>query len=88
MTSQTSWLKQSVQQFFGNYNWLGKPLETETGYVNGKLLSLTMPVSEFFRAISWDGIPEVGAMPPPPPSPVIVVNESAEVTIDDLFDLF
>ncbi|MDQ2099589.1 MAG: hypothetical protein QQW96_18315 [Tychonema bourrellyi B0820] len=88
MKSQTSWLEKSVQEFFGNYNWLGKSLETQNGFVPGQLLTLTMPVSEFFRAISWEGIPEVGAMPPPPPMPVISVYEPAEVTIDDLFDLF
>lgn len=88
MKSQTSWLDKSVQDFFGHYNWLGKPLETPNGSAPGQLLTLTMPVADFFRAISWEGIPEVGAIPPIPPSPVISVSEPAEITIDDLFDLF
>ena len=88
MKSQTSWLDQSVQEFFGHYNWLGKSLETPNGSNPGQLLSLTQPVADFFQAISWEGIPEVGALPLPPPLPVISISEPAEVTIDDLFDLF
>jgi len=88
MKSQNSWLSQSVQDFFGRYNWLGKPLETQNASVPGQLLSLTLPVADFFRAISWEGIPEVGALPPPPVMPPIPISEPAEITIDDLFDLF
>lgn len=88
MKSQTSWLEKSVQEFFGNYNWLGKPLETQNGSVPRQLLTLKMPVSDFFGSISWEGTPEVGALPPPPPLAVISVYEPAEITIDDLFDLF
>ena len=88
MKSQNSWLEKSVQDFFGRYNWLGQPLETQNGSVPGQLFSLTRPVADFFRAISWEGIPEVGALPPPPVMPPIPVSETAEVTIDDLFDLF
>jgi hypothetical protein len=88
MKSQTSWLDKSVQDFFGHYNWLGKPLETPNGSTPGQVLTLTQPVAEFFQAISWEGIPEVGALPLPQPLPVISISESAEVTIDDLFDLF
>jgi hypothetical protein len=88
MKSQSAWLAKSVQEFFGNYNWLGKPLEIQNGLVPSKFLTLTMPVSDFFRAISWEGTPEVGAMPLPPPLPVMSVSEPAEITIDDLFDLF
>jgi hypothetical protein len=88
MKSQNSWLSKSVQDFFGRYNWLGKPLETQNGYVPGQLLSLTLPVADFFRAISWEGIPEVGALPPPPVMPPMPISEPAEITVDDLFDLF
>ncbi|MBE9187581.1 hypothetical protein IQ270_23765 [Microcoleus sp. LEGE 07076] len=88
MKSQTSWLDKSVQDFFGNYNWLGKPLETQNGSTPGSVLTLTRSVADFFQAISWEGVPEVGALPLPPPVPVISISEPAEVTIDDLFDLF
>ena len=88
MKSQTSWLDKSVQDFFGYYNWLGKPLETENGSAHSQVLTLTRPVADFFQAISWEGIPEVGALPLPPPLPAISISEPAEVTIDDLFDLF
>ncbi|MEO6862994.1 MAG: hypothetical protein ABI180_15890 [Microcoleus sp.] len=88
MKSQTSWLDKSVQDFFGHYNWLGKPLETQNGSIPGQVLTLTRSVADFFQAISWEGIPEVGALPLPPPLPAISISEPAEVTIDDLFDLF
>ncbi len=81
-------MDKSVQDFFGHYNWLGKPLETPNGSTSGQVLTLTQPVADFFQAISWEGILEVGALPVPPPLPVIPISESAEVTIDDLFDLF
>ncbi len=88
MKSQTSWLDKSVQDFFSHYNWLGKPLETQNGSTPSQVLTLTQSVADFFQAISWEGIPEVGALPIPPPLPVISISEPAEVTIDDLFDLF
>lgn len=88
MKSQTLWLDKSVQDFFGHYNWPGKPLETQNRSISGQLLTLTRPVADFFQAISWEGIPEVGALPLPPPLPVISISEPAEITIDDLFDLF
>ncbi len=88
MKSQNSWLEKSVQDFFGRYNWLGKPLETQKDSVSGQLFSLTRPVADFFMAISWEGIPEVGALPPPPVMPAIPIPEPAEITIDDLLDLF
>ena len=88
MKSQASWLDKSVQDFFGHYNWQRKPLETQNGSISGQVQSLTRSVSDFFQVISWEGIPEVGVLPPPPPLPVISVYEPAEVTIDDLFDMF
>lgn len=88
MKSQTSWLDKSVQDFFGHYNWLGKPLETQNDSTSGQVMTLTRSVADFFQAISWEGIPEVGALPLPPPLPVISISEPAEITIDDLFDLF
>ncbi|PSB10296.1 hypothetical protein C7B69_21975 [filamentous cyanobacterium Phorm 46] len=88
MKTQASWLDKSVQDFFGHYNWQRKPLETQNRSISGQVLTLTRPVADFFQAISWEGIPEVGALPLPPPLPVISISEPAEITIDDLFDLF
>ncbi len=81
-------MDKSVQDFFGHYNWLGKPLETQNGSTTSQAMDLTQAVADFFQAISWEGIPEVGALPLPPPLPAISISEPAEVTIDDLFDLF
>ncbi|MEG4999918.1 hypothetical protein [Microcoleus sp. B4-D4] len=88
MKSQTLGLDKSVQDFFNNYNWLGKPLETQNGSTPRQVLTLTRSVAEFFQAISWEGIPQVGSLPLPPPLPVISISQPTEVTIDDLFDLF
>lgn len=88
MKTDNSWLQKSVQDFFGNCNWLGRSLETQNGSATGQKLSLTSSVGDFFRAISWEGIPEVGAMPTPLPVAVIPSSESGEVTLDDLLDLF
>ncbi|OCR02583.1 hypothetical protein BCD67_15370 [Oscillatoriales cyanobacterium USR001] len=88
MKTETSWLEKSVQDFFGNCNWMGIPRTSQNGSVTGKTLSLTSSVGEFFRGISWEGIPEVGAMPTPLPVATISTKESTEVTLDDLLDLF
>ena len=88
MKSDNSWLQKSVQDFFGNCNWLGRTLETQNGSVTVQKLSLTSSVGDFFRAISWEGTPEVGAMPTPLPIAVMPTSESGEVTLDDLLDLF
>jgi hypothetical protein len=88
MKTETFWLEKSVQDFFGNCNWLGRPIATQNGSVTGKALSLTSSVGDFFRAISWEGIPEVGAMPTHLPVAIVPPSESTEVTLDDLLDLF
>ncbi|MGE5659853.1 MAG: hypothetical protein ACM37W_24955 [Actinomycetota bacterium] len=89
MKAQTFWLEQSVQDFFGGCNWLGTQLENYSGDANGQALSLTLSVAEFFRAFSWDGIPEVGVMPASsPPLPIASTSEAPDVTLDDLFNLF
>jgi hypothetical protein len=88
MKTENLWLKKSVQDFFGNCNWLGVVRETKNGSVTVKALSLTSSVGEFFRAISWEGNPVVGAMPTPLPVAIAPPTESTEVTLDDLLDLF
>ena len=88
MKIQTSWLEESVQGFFGRCNWLGTPQTGQNGQATGQPLSLTLSVAQFFGAFFWEGIPEVGAMPTSLPLPTVFNPEPAEVTIDDLFDLF
>lgn len=89
MKTETAWLEKSVQDFFSHCNWLGRPLEIQNGSATGgQILSLTSSVGDFFRAISWEGTPEVGAMPASLPIAVIPTSDSTEVTLDDLLDLF
>lgn len=89
MSDRIFWLEQSVDVFFSSCNWLGRPLELETHLPVRSTFSLTATVSDFFRSISWEGIPEVGAMPVSQSVPVTPPSApNSDVTLDDLFDLF
>lgn len=88
---QTHWLRQSVQQFFSNFNWEDNPPEiqelrqvsTQTGQ---QTLSLTLSVTQFFNAVNWEGS-SIAAMPHPEtlPSPSAT---NAAFTLEDFSDLF
>lgn len=88
MKTENLWLGKSVQDFFGNCNWQGRPIVSKNGSVTDRALNLTSSVEDFFRSISWDGNPVVGAMPTPLPVAIIPPSDATEVTLDDLLDLF
>ena len=92
MNSDKAWLKQSVQDFFTNFNWLGSPVTVhapiENGHAPQPRLNLTLTVAEFFQAVNWDGIPQVGVIPPTNNSPISSETSDLDVTIDDLMGLF
>ncbi len=92
MNSKHAWLRQSVQDFFTNLNWLGSPLTVPVAAENGHApqphLNLTLTVAEFFQAVNWDGIPQVGVIPPANNSPISSDTSDLDVTIDDLMGLF
>ncbi len=58
-----SWQCLSVQEFFSLYNWQGQALENRNWHQVDPSSCLTLQVREFFQFISWEGNPEIGALP-------------------------
>ncbi|VXD11870.1 hypothetical protein [Planktothrix paucivesiculata] len=87
MKNQPGWLSESVQDFFGNLNWLGTPVRVENHDRTPSQSNLTLSVADFFQRIDWEGVPQVGAMPIVPVSVSNTPDES-DVTIEDLMGLF
>ena len=83
------WLRESVQQFFGDFNWENNPPEVQqvklaSLQASAAPLSLMLTVSQFFAAFNWDGAAIAAAA-----SPAELAAEAAvEVTIDDFFSQF
>jgi hypothetical protein len=55
-----SWKQQSVQQFFGRFNWEDHPpeireLKATAAESGDRPLSLVLTVNQFFGSIDWDG---------------------------------
>ncbi len=62
--SSSDWRLQPLQSFWQNVNWDNRPIVTTTtnGTVtNSAELSFLMSVREYFRAISWTGVPAIAA---------------------------
>ncbi|HEY9866785.1 MAG TPA: hypothetical protein V6D21_21610 [Candidatus Obscuribacterales bacterium] len=87
MKNQQGWLSESVQDFFGNLNWLGTPTTVENHDHTPSPSNLTLSVADFFQRIDWEGVPQVGAMPIVSVS-VADTPAQLDVTIDDLMGLF
>ena len=58
---RSSWQCLTVQEFFSHSNWKGVLLENRNNHQRS--LSLTMPVSEFFKFIVWEGNPSIATLP-------------------------
>lgn len=85
------WMRQTVQQFFGEFNWENNSPEIQklkqTAVNSDQPLSLSLKVGEFFAAISWEGS-SIAALPQPEvsmPSPNSPIDA---FTLDDFSDLF
>ena len=64
--STSDWRVQPLRNFWQNVNWENRaivPASISNANNNGSapVLSLLMSVREYFRAISWTGIPEITA---------------------------
>jgi hypothetical protein len=83
------WLRQTVRQFFGNFNWNDNPPEVEelrqTTSNGQQPLSMTLTVKQFFSAIDWDGN-AIAAIPPTEQPPTL--NPADAFTLEDFSDLF
>lgn len=83
------WLRQTVRQFFSNFNWHDNPPEVEElrqTTSNGQhSLSMTLTVKQFLSAIDWDGN-AIATLPPTEQPPTL--NPADAFTLEDFSDLF
>lgn len=88
----SDWRLQPLRNFWQTVNWENRTLELVPS--NNKsnnddkstfVLSFLMPVREYFRAISWTGIPEIAATKPEPKNSNSMVDENRE-TLEDFLD--
>ena len=93
--SSPEWQLQPLRHFWQNVNWENRaiaPVLVSNANSNGSapVLSLLMSVREYFRAISWTGIPEIAASPPESKSSSTIdpSNETLEDFLDDISNFF
>ena len=93
--SSPDWQLQPLRSFWQNVNWenraIAPVLISNPSNNNGSapILSLLMSVREYFRAISWTGIPEIAASPPEvKPNTIDESNETLEDFLDDISKFF
>ena len=88
--STSDWRVQPLRNFWQNVNWENRaiaPASISNANNNGSapVLSLLMSVREYFRAISWTGIPEIAASQPEVKLTSSSIDESNE-TLEDFLD--
>lgn len=81
------WLCLTVQELFKQSNWQGQPLTKDSNPARSSL-SLTMPVSEFFQFIVWDGDPEIATLPQLALLCELTSSSFQNLKLADLSDLF
>ena len=91
------WRLQPLRSFWQGVNWenraIAPALSFDTSNSNGSahILSLLMSVREYFRAISWNGIPEIAATAAETnlsSSSMDENNETLEDFLDDISKFF
>lgn len=87
--STSDWRVQPLRNFWQNVNWENRAIAPASiSNVNNGIapvLSLLMSVREYFRAISWTGIPEIAAPQPELKLTSSTIDESNE-TLEDFLD--
>ena len=94
--SSPDWQLQPLRSFWQNVNWENRAIApisiSNPSNNNGSapILSLLMSVREYFRAISWTGIPEIAASQPEVKltSSTDESNETLEDFLDDISKFF
>jgi hypothetical protein len=92
VAASAPWLQITVGKFFTQINWTDQTPEVQalqltTLQGDHPELSLQLTVSQFFRAIPWDG--KAAAAPAHPEvSPMAVPSTDPDLTIEDFADLF
>lgn len=91
----SDWRLQPLRSFWQGVNWENRAIASATiTSINGRgalTLSLLLPVREYFRAISWTGIPEIAAAtfePKLASNPIDESNETLEDFLDDISKFF
>ena len=91
--SSSDWRLQPLRSFWQSVNWDNRaivPIISNNGKVS-LTLSLLMSVREYFRAISWTGIPEIAASESEPKlssNSIDASNETLEDFLDDISQFF
>lgn len=91
--SSSDWRLQPLRSFWQGVNWENRaiaPITSNSGK-GASPLSLLMSVREYFRAISWTGIPEIAATsaePKPSINSIDASNETLEDFLDDISQFF
>jgi hypothetical protein len=91
--SRSDWRLQPLRNFWQGVNWENRVIAPTTSN-NGKdvpKLTLLMSVREYFRGISWTGIPEIAAAIPEPKTSINSIDESNETLegfLDDISKFF
>lgn len=79
------WRSLSVRGFFSSIAWDGhRLLASQSDAHAAQSLSYLLPIQSFFGCFSWEGRPNIGAVPQFAASP----NKVSEISLDDLSDLF
>lgn len=90
--STSDWRLQPLRSFWQSVNWENRAIAPVSN--NGKsapALSFLMSVREYFRAISWTGIPEIASTAvelKPSGNPIDESNETLEDFLDDISKFF
>jgi hypothetical protein len=91
--SSSDWRLQPLRNFWQSVNWENRaiaPVTSNNGNSN-QTLSLLMSVRQYFRAISWTGVPEIAATSPEPKlssNSIEASNETLEDFLDDISQFF
>ncbi len=90
--SSSDWRLQPLRSFWQGVNWENQAIAPIVSN-NGKgapALSFLMSVREYFRAISWTGVPEIAATAQPSLSidSIDANNETLDDFLDDISKFF
>lgn len=87
--SSPDWRLQPLKSFWQTVNWENRPITQVSGTSNGKViqtLSLLMSVKDYFRAISWTGVPAIAAPMPEKLKSTPSLEEENSATLEDFLD--
>lgn len=86
--SSSDWRLQPLQTFWQSVNWENRAIAPTSTSSNGQVsqtLSFLLSVRDYFKAISWNGVPEIAATTPEPQMTTTPIDESKE-TLEDFLD--